>query len=77
MKFMKYSLICTDIDGTLLDQNKVLLPQVKEALKKEADKGVKIALVSGRMPAGVELIEQELGISCVKVCHAGSEHSAR
>ena len=39
MKFMKYSLICTDIDGTLLDQNKVLLPQVKEALKKEADKG--------------------------------------
>ena len=72
MKFMKYSLICTDIDGTLLDQNKVLLPQVKEALKKEADKGVKIALVSGRMPAGVELIEQELGISCVKVCHAGS-----
>ena len=51
MKFMKYSLICTDIDGTLLDQNKVLLPQVKEALKKEADKGVKIALVSGRMPA--------------------------
>ena len=72
MKFMKYSLICTDIDGTLLDQNKVLLPQVKEALKKEADKGVKIELVSGRMPAGVELIEQELGISCVKVCHAGS-----
>lgn len=69
---MKYSLICTDIDGTLLDQNKVLLPQVKKCLKREADKGVRIALVSGRMPAGVELIEQELDIPCIKVCHAGS-----
>ena len=58
---MKYSLICTDIDGTLLDQNKSITSSGKRSIeKKEADKGVKIALVSGRMPAGVELIEQEL-----------------
>lgn len=69
---MKYKLLCIDIDGTLLDDDKKLLPQVIESLKKETKKGVKIALISGRMPAGVELIEQQLGIQCVKACNAGS-----
>ena len=29
---MKYKLICMDIDGTLLNDNKELLPQVKQSL---------------------------------------------
>ena len=69
---MKYKLLCIDIDGTLLDDDKNLLPQVVESLKKETEKGVKIALISGRMPAGTDLIEKELGIQCVKACNAGS-----
>ncbi len=69
---MKYKLLCIDIDGTLLDDNKKLLPQIVESLKKETEKGVKIALISGRMPAGTNLIEQELGIQCIKACNAGS-----
>lgn len=69
---MKYKLLCIDIDGTLLDDQKRLLPQVKESIKKVADKGVHIVLASGRMPAGVNLIEKELGIKCIKVCNAGT-----
>lgn len=69
---MKYKLLCIDIDGTLLDDSKKLLPQVAESLKKEVEKGVRIALISGRMPAGTNLIEQELGIQCIKACNAGS-----
>lgn len=69
---MKYKLLCIDIDGTLLDDDKKLLPQVIDSLKKETAKGVRIALISGRMPAGVGLIEQKLGIQCVKACNAGS-----
>ena len=34
---MKYKLLCIDIDGTLLDDQKKLLPQVKESIKKVAD----------------------------------------
>lgn len=69
---MKYSLLCIDIDGTLLDDNKRLLQKVRESLRNAAKKGVKIALISGRMPAGVNSIEKELGIECVKVCNAGT-----
>lgn len=69
---MKYKLICADIDGTLLDDNKKLLPEVRSSLRKAAEKGVKIALVSGRMPAGISSIEEELGVECVKACNAGT-----
>ena len=34
--------------------------------------GIKIVLGSCRMPAGVELIENKLGISCIKICNAGT-----
>ncbi len=69
---MYYKLICVDIDGTLLDDKKKLQPQVKQSLQNAADMGILIALVSGRMPSGVEKIEKELGIECVKVCNAGT-----
>lgn len=69
---MKYKLICIDIDGTLLDEKKRLLPSVKQAISDVAKKGVLIALASGRMPAGVELVERELEIPCIKICNAGS-----
>lgn len=69
---MKYQLICVDIDGTLLNDHKVLLPRVRQSLRDASEMGVRIALISGRMPAGVESIEKELGISCIKVCNAGT-----
>lgn len=69
---MKYQLVCVDIDGTLLDDEKKLLPQVKKSIRDAAEKGIQIALVSGRMPAGVESMEKELGVKCIKVCNAGT-----
>lgn len=68
----RFRLICADIDGTLLDDNKMLLPQVKQSLKNAAKKGIQIALVSGRLPAGVEVVERELEIPCIKICNAGT-----
>lgn len=69
---MKYKLICIDIDGTLLTDQKELLPEVRDSLRNVSDRGIKIALVSGRMPVGVDVIEAELGIPCIKVCSAGT-----
>lgn len=69
---MKYKLLCIDIDGTLLDDQKRMSDPVKASLKKVSDMGVRIALASGRMPAGVELVERELGIECIKICNAGT-----
>lgn len=69
---MKCELICADIDGTLLDDSKKILSDVRKSLRYAADKGIKIALISGRMPAGVIMVENELGISCIKACNAGT-----
>lgn len=69
---MKCELICFDIDGTLLNDNKELLFQDQKALQNVANKGVKIALASGRMPAGVEVIEKNIGVQCIKICNAGT-----
>lgn len=69
---MNWEMICLDIDGTLMTNDEKLLPEVKFALRDEAEKGTKIALVTGRMPEGVVDIEKQLGIECVKICVAGT-----
>lgn len=69
---MGYKLLCFDIDGTLLDDQKRISDSVKTSLRYADNMGIRIALASGRMPAGVELIERELGIDCIKICNAGT-----
>ncbi len=69
---MEYKLLCFDIDGTLLDDQKRISDSVKISLRNASNMGIRIVLASGRMPAGVELIENELGIDCIKICNAGT-----
>lgn len=69
---MEYKLIATDIDGTLLNDEKEVPALVRDVLQKAHQKGIRIALLSGRMPLAVELVEQELGIPCTKACNAGT-----
>ena len=69
---MSYKLICLDVDGTLLNDKKRVPEPVKESLKKAHDMGIRIALITGRMPAAAELVEKELSIPCIKACNAGT-----
>ncbi|MCI8431423.1 MAG: HAD family phosphatase [Lachnospiraceae bacterium] len=69
---MKYKLICVDVDGTLLNDEKKVPELVKESLKNASGMGIRIALVTGRMPAGADLAERELSVPCIKVCSAGT-----
>ena len=41
---MSYKLICLDVDGTLLNDEKRVPDPVKESLKKAHDMGIRIAL---------------------------------
>ena len=56
---MSYKLICLDVDGTLLNDEKRIPQPVRESLRKAYDKGIQIALVTGRMPVATELVEQK------------------
>lgn len=69
---MSYKLICLDVDGTLLNDEKRVPESVKESLKRAHSMGIRIALITGRMPVAAELVEKELSIPCIKACNAGT-----
>lgn len=49
---MKYKLLVLDVDGTLLNEEKVISKRTLSALLKVQQTGVRIALASGRPPMG-------------------------
>lgn len=69
---MKYKLFCIDIDGTLLTDSKEIDQRDIEAIRKASAQGIKIALVTGRMPAATNMIVRRLGIPCILACNAGT-----
>ncbi|MDE7325168.1 MAG: HAD family hydrolase [Lachnospiraceae bacterium] len=69
---MKYRLICTDLDGTLLTDDKKVKESDREALRWAARQGIQIALVTSRMPAVTEPIAKALGIPLMIACNGGS-----
>lgn len=69
---MRYKLLCIDLDGTLLNDRKEIDARDVAALRKISGQGVKIALVTGRMPAAAKPVERKLGIPCILACNAGT-----
>lgn len=59
---MKYKLIAFDIDDTLLNTKKQITPKTKAALMDAQDKGIKLAVCSGRLPYGVRPFAEELDV---------------
>ncbi|UQS87065.1 sugar-phosphatase [Nicoliella spurrieriana] len=60
---MDIKLIAIDIDGTLVDDDKVLREPTKQAIAAARQRGVKIVLCTGRPISGVEKYLEELSIS--------------
>ncbi len=59
---MKYKLIATDIDDTLLNRKKELSPVTKAALMQAQENGVRLAVASGRLPYGVRPYAEALEV---------------
>ena len=59
---MKYKLLVTDIDDTLLTTDKRITDKVRDALFKAQDTGVTVAIASGRLPIGVRPFVEKLRI---------------
>lgn len=62
MKSTNISLICSDIDGTLLNRNRELSQLTKNVIHR-LNKHIPFILVSSRMPSSMRLLQQELHIS--------------
>lgn len=59
---MKYKLICIDMDGTLLNSQGEVTQENQEALKKAQEKGVHIALTTGRLYQSAKGFNEQLGL---------------
>ena len=57
---MKYRLLLTDLDGTLLTGTKLISPRTKAVLMKKQEQGLTLALASGRCVRGMMPFAQEL-----------------
>lgn len=57
---MQYKILVLDIDGTLTNSKKEITPRARAALKRAQEKGIKIALASGRPTYGIMPVAKEL-----------------
>lgn len=57
---MTIKMVTIDIDGTLVNSERKLTPEVKKAIKQASDKGVDIVLTTGRPTIGVLDLVKEL-----------------
>lgn len=59
---MKKKLIVTDIDGTLVNDQKEIMPETKHELKKLIAQGHRVVLCSGRSINGLKDYLMTLGL---------------
>lgn len=60
---MQYKLIVVDMDGTLLNTNHEVSKETKETLAKAMDKGIKVAIATGRIYTSARFYANLLGLS--------------
>jgi Cof subfamily protein (haloacid dehalogenase superfamily) len=58
----KISLLVSDVDGTLVTNDKVLTPRARDAVKRLDDAGIAFAVTSSRPPRGLEMLVEPLNI---------------
>lgn len=69
---MTYQLIALDMDGTLLDSSKQVLPSSVAAIARAKGAGVSLAICSGRCPAMVERHRADLPGVRYAICSSGA-----
>ncbi|PAD76483.1 Cof-type HAD-IIB family hydrolase [Paenibacillus campinasensis] len=58
-----YKLLALDMDGTLLNSDKMITPQTMAAIRQLMRAGVNVTIASGRFPASVWLHAREVGMN--------------
>ena len=69
---MTIKLICIDMDGTLLKDQQVVSEENKKAIKEAIEKGVKIAITTGRMYDCAKLYSKEIGLDTPIIASNGA-----
>lgn len=67
-----YKLLALDIDGTLVDKKEKMANRVKEAILRVKQKGVHVALLSGRNYLGMKPYVERLGLDTIAASANGT-----
>lgn len=65
-------LIALDLDGTLLDSNKLVDQETAGALRRACDRGIQVVIASARPPRGVRAIYQQLCLKTWQINYNGA-----
>jgi hydroxymethylpyrimidine pyrophosphatase-like HAD family hydrolase len=65
-------LLATDLDGTLLRDDKTISLRTRRALERVRAVGIEIVLVTGRPPRFLRTVAEELGIPNIAICGNGA-----
>jgi HAD superfamily hydrolase (TIGR01484 family) len=68
---MAYKIVFFDIDGTLVNEQKIIPADTKEAVQKLKERGTDVVIATGRAPFHAYNISRELGIDSL-ICFNGS-----
>ncbi|MGL4772694.1 MAG: Cof-type HAD-IIB family hydrolase [Clostridium sp.] len=69
---MAIKLICTDMDGTLLSSDHTISYENKEALKLASEKGILIAITTGRLYTSAKYYAHLIGVNGPVICSNGA-----
>lgn len=67
-----YRLICSDIDGTLLDKERDISDTTARVIKNLDEKGIPLVMISARMPRAMRPFLSKAGINRPIVCFNGA-----
>lgn len=70
--FNDCKLICSDVDGTLLNSEHKIPSRNSEAIRQAVQRGVSFALTSGRIKGALTCLQEELGIGGPLICLNGA-----
>ena len=65
-------IVFSDIDGTLLTDDKRVTPQTEKAVKGLLAKDIPFVLVSARMPEAIYPITEKMGVTIPLICYSGA-----
>lgn len=68
---LKYKLIAADLDGTLMGEDAIISPKLKDAVRRATEKGVKFTIATGRGFDSTLPFAQELGANVPLICYQG------
>jgi Cof subfamily protein (haloacid dehalogenase superfamily) len=69
---MRYKLLVSDIDGTIVGSSGKVSPENKDALKRAVNSGITVSLCTGRSLTGCLPLLKELGLEGCHIFHDGA-----